>query len=164
MLWLIIVAAVSILADQLTKWWAVTALKPVWDIPIWEGVLHFTYAENTGAAFSMLQGGKWIFVVISSLAAVLIFLAAWKYRREINLFGFISVGLLLGGNIGNLIDRLRLSYVVDFIYVKAINFPVFNVADSCITIGAIMLGIFILFMYGKEKNTLAGGDHAGLSD
>ena len=132
------VILVSVAADQVTKILAVNLLKPAGTFPIMEGALHLTYSENTGAAFGMLKDARWVFMVFSSVAIIAIlayfFIARPKSRTVI-----ISLGMILGGGIGNMIDRVFQGYVVDFIDFRIINFAIFNVADSCITVGAAIL-------------------------
>lgn len=145
----IIVAIILIAADQFSKLWVVQTLKPVKDIPIIDGILHFHYAENTGASFSMLQGARLLFIIVSAVAAIYIVYYVLSRKRKLHTLEIISLALILGGSVGNLIDRVRLGYVIDFIYVKIINFAIFNVADSCVVVGAILLSIYILFIYDK---------------
>lgn len=151
MLLLLLLAAVIVGGDQAIKYWAMHVLKPVGDIPIWQNVLHLTYAENTGAAFSMFTGAKWFFVAVSLVATAVTIFLVFKYRKDIGITAIIGLGMVMGGNLGNLIDRLRFSYVIDYVYVKIIRFAIFNLADACITVGAILLGIYILFIHGRGK-------------
>ena len=139
----IIIAAVLAVADQVSKFFVLRDLMPVRDIPIWDGVLHLHYIENTGAAFGMLPGFKWVFLILSTLFVIAVFIFVLIKRKELDLMVLISLGIITGGAIGNNIDRFRFGYVVDFIYVKIINFAIFNIADSCIVVGGILLGIYI---------------------
>ncbi|MDD3242693.1 MAG: signal peptidase II [Eubacteriales bacterium] len=157
-----IVAALVLISDQAVKYWVVTCLKPVGDIPVWEGVLHLTYAENTGAAFSMLSGAQWLLIAIAAVAAVGIVWVALRYYKKIGKTGMIALALILGGNIGNLIDRLRFSYVIDYVYVKIINFAIFNLADACLNVGAALLAVYILFFHDKKKKGLNDGTDSHL--
>lgn len=142
-------------ADQLTKYLVVSQMSVGQSIPVIEGVLNLHYVRNTGAAFSMLQGQQWIFIVASSIASVAIVVFLARKTLPLHWFGLLSLGLILGGAIGNLFDRLRNANneVIDFIHVsvKAINFDfaVFNVADSAVTVGAILLCVYILFVHEK---------------
>lgn len=149
--------------DQWTKWLAVQFLKGAASIPLLPGVLELQYLENRGAAFGMLQNHQMVFVAI---CAVFVILAAWFYhllpdtRRMIPLH--IICVLAVAGGIGNAIDRIRLRYVVDFIYFSLIDFPIFNVADCYVVICAVLLIIFYLFYYKDEDfsflKPLSGGD------
>jgi signal peptidase II len=147
----IILAAVLVAADQISKFFVLRDLKPVSDIPLWDGVLHFHYAENTGASFGMLPGLKWLFLVLAILFVIAIFVFVIVKRGKIDKFALISLGLVCGGALGNAVDRIRFGYVVDFIYVKIINFAIFNIADSCIVVGGILLAIYVLFFYKEEE-------------
>ncbi|MBO4901058.1 MAG: signal peptidase II [Lachnospiraceae bacterium] len=137
-----------IVADQYTKAWAVVALKDKPAIPLISGILELNYLENRGAAFGMMQNQKifFIFVAIVILGCIVYMLikapASKKYVILHVLLTFIAAGA-----IGNMIDRLSLNYVVDFIYVKAINFPIFNVADIYVTCATIILVLVLLFVY-----------------
>jgi signal peptidase II len=136
-------------ADQLTKLWAVTRLKPAGSIPVIPGFFSLTYVENQGAAWGMLAGRQFFLVVFSLLT-----LGFLLWRRE-RLFGPLPCGrltmtLLFGGIIGNLIDRVRLSHVIDFLdfYWGRHHFPAFNIADSAICCGVFL---FILTQWLHEK-------------
>lgn len=137
-------------ADQITKYIAVQYLKPLQTIPLWEGVLSLTYVENRGAAFGILQNQRWFLVVLPFLiiTAVVIYLVI--HRRE-GLLTRICLAVILGGAIGNLIDRIFLGYVVDMFQATFIEFPVFNVADTAVVCGTIMLA-FQLLLQGKSEN------------
>lgn len=152
----IVVSVVLIYLDQLTKALAVKNLKNQNPFIIWENVLELRYLENRGAAFGIMQGQKVFFVIFTSVALVAI---AWFYLKKIPsdkkyvFLEIISV-LLFAGAIGNLIDRVTLNYVVDFIYFKLIDFPIFNVADIYVTVAAFaMLGLGI-FYYKDEDYDL----------
>lgn len=132
------IISVGILLDQLTKWLAVKFLMPIPTKPIWEGVLHLTYVENRGAAFGMLANNRWIFLVFSAIAIVALSVYLFSGRAE-NMLYAISISMIISGGIGNMIDRLLLGYVVDFIDFRLINFAVFNGADSFVCVGAGLL-------------------------
>jgi signal peptidase II len=135
----------GIVLDQISKLIAVKLLAPIGSVPLWEGVLHLTYVENKGAAFGMLADQRWIFMSISSVAIIAIALYLYSGRNESKLYcGALT--LIISGGIGNMIDRIALGYVIDFIDFCA--FPeiwkwVFNVADSFVCVGA---GIMILWL------------------
>lgn len=136
--------------DQITKVKAATHLALNGDIKVWENVLHFTYVENRGAAFGMMQGGKWFFLIITAVAVIGMVRFLFKERKTMHFLMQFSICLLLSGAIGNLIDRVALGYVRDMIYVAAINFPVFNVADMAVCVGCGLLMLDILFFKGKK--------------
>jgi signal peptidase II len=137
-----VVAVVAIALDQATKAWAMAALEPVGSIPVVPGFFSLTYVRNTGVAFGMFAGQEW---VVGAFMVVLIGVAIWYARgldwarREPNIVG----GLLVGGALGNLLDRFRFGHVVDFLDVHAgpHHWPTFNVADSliCVAVGWIVV-------------------------
>lgn len=136
----------GVVLDQLTKYWVVLQIKPQKTLPLIENVLHFTYAENTGAAFSIFRGRQSFLVLLTSIGMALIFVYMVSIKGEGKGLLKLSMALILAGGIGNLIDRLRLGYVVDFIDVRLINFAIFNVADICISIGVFLLVVDSLFV------------------
>lgn len=133
---------VGIALDQLAKWLAVKYLEPITTFPIIKQVLHFTYVENRGAAFGMLAEHRWVFIAISTVT-ILALLGALYAGYLPNMLYKVSVSMIISGGIGNMIDRLMLGYVVDFIDFRLINFAVFNGADSFVCVGAGLL-IFAL--------------------
>lgn len=146
MLELILCVAV-LAADMILKYCAKTAFQPA--VPIISGVLELTYVENKGAAWGLFQGGRVVFLVVS--AVFLVFLV-WFYLRNRTVFHLlsrVSLCLIFCGTVGNFFDRLVFHYVRDMIYFKLINFPVFNIADSAIVVGAILLCIDVLFFKGN---------------
>ena len=142
-------AIIVLVIDQITKVKAATDLALNGDIKVWEGVLHFTYVENRGAAFGMMQGGKWFFLIVTAIAIAGMVWFLIKERKTMHFLMKFSMCLLLSGAIGNLIDRVALGFVRDMIYVAAINFPVFNVADMAVCVGCGLLILDILFFKGK---------------
>ena len=172
----IILFIILLVIDQLTKYFAVTGLKDKPAIVLIPNVLELRYLENNGAAFGFLQNKQWLFYVITVivLAAIVYFwirnvrqskkyiaLDPEKFKKKTFLDrSFLNYVLvfLAAGAIGNLIDRLSHSYVVDFIYFKMINFPIFNFADICVTCSAIVLVIFFIFIYKDDPEyVLVGG-------
>ena len=145
------IAALAIVLDQLTKWLVVQNMELKESIPLWEGVFHFTYVTNTGAAFSMLNepNQRWIFILISSVAIVALLFYLWA-DKTLPRLGGVSLAMILGGGIGNMIDRLALGYVVDFFEFRLINFAVFNVADSFVCIGAGMMILTLILTWVEE--------------
>lgn len=159
----VLTGIILLVLDQLTKAEAAAYLPVNGDIRLWEGVLHLTYVENRGAAFGMMQGGKWFFLVITGVAIIGMVWFLIKERKNMHFLMQFSICLLMSGAIGNLIDRVMLGYVRDMIYVAAINFPVFNVADMAVCVGCGLLILDVLFFKGKkyiaeDKNTGAGED------
>lgn len=135
--------------DQLSKFLAVKLLAPIESVPLWEGVLHLTYVENKGAAFGMLADHRWVFMSISSVAIIAIALYLYSGKNASKLFTS-ALMLIVSGGIGNMIDRIALGYVVDFIDFALIDFAVFNVADSLVCIGAGLLVLSLVLDIIKE--------------
>lgn len=147
LVWLMIIAGVIAL-DQLTKWLTVINLDLGETVPLIENVLHFTYVRNTGAAFSMFSepDQRWIFMTVSTVAIVALSVYLWKNRKGSKLL-CIALSFVIGGGIGNMIDRCLLKYVIDFIDFRLINFAVFNIADSFVCVG---VGLFALQVILEE--------------
>ena len=143
--------AVLIAVDQWTKFAAVRNLKEQQPFVIWDGVFELHYLENRGAAFGMLQNGKvfFIFAAILMMTAILFVLVKTPLSPKYRAWHMLLVPIAAGG-IGNMIDRLRLDYVIDFFYFKLIDFPIFNVADIYVTVGVALLIIFMLFVWKEE--------------
>lgn len=146
---IIILIAASFL-DQITKWLAVLFLKEIDTLPLIKNVLHLTYLENTGAAFGILKNNRWIFLVVSAVAIVALLFYLAKFRPK-NKWLLVGLSFIVGGGIGNMIDRLLLGYVIDFIDFRLINFAVFNVADAFVCIGAVLVIIYVFFFSEKES-------------
>lgn len=147
----IIVLAVILAADQLVKYWSETTLTPLGtSMPVIDGVFQFTSAHNTGAAWGMLPGKKWFFLVLTVLVCAFLVVFLVRYRKRMTVLSRVTLSLLLAGALGNFIDRAVLSYVRDMFDFCLINFPIFNVADSALTVGCCLLAIDVLFM--KERS------------
>lgn len=139
-----IILAVFVLGlDQLTKWLAATRLITAY--PIIPGVFELDYVQNRGAAWGLLQGGRVFFIVITVIICAALIYLMIKERKCMQLLSRIALTLIAAGAIGNLIDRAILGYVRDMLSFVLINFPVFNVADSSLVIGAILLIIDVFF-------------------
>ena len=153
MIWLIILIA----ADQVTKYMAVIFLKDKSACNIINGVLELNYLENRGAAFSMMQNQKWFFVFLAVIIVGVIIYVLYKtpHAKKYNAL-HAQLVCIAAGAVGNMIDRIRLDYVVDFIYFSCINFPIFNVADVYITVGTAVLIILILFVYKENDLSFLG--------
>ncbi len=139
----ILIIVLCVIIDQLTKYFAVTSLAPVGTFPLIKDVLHLTYVENRGAAFGMLADHRWVFMLLSTvgIAAVFVYMV-WARRKKCDSWlTRIAVCLIIGGGIGNMIDRIAKGYVVDFIDCRFIDFYVFNGADSFVCVGC---GLFLL--------------------
>ena len=142
---------ILILADQLTKLWALAELRGSEGISVITGIFELQYLENRGAAFGILQNHQVLFLLITVLAAVLL---TYIYARIPDDKKYIPLRiccvLLMAGAFGNMIDRAFRGYVVDFFYFKLIDFPIFNVADIYVTVTMVLLMGLILFYYKEE--------------
>ncbi len=154
-----LVALLIVFADQLTKW-AIIEWVPLYDRVPLNSFINLTHQQNTGAAFSFLAnaGGwqRWFFVVLASVVSLVIAVWIWRIRAERQTLLAAGLALVLGGAIGNLIDRIMLGYVTDFIQVWFGDwaFPSFNVADAGISVGAALLIIDALF-FAKAREESA---------
>ena len=160
----LIIIALAVIFDQATKLLVVRFLDRNEPFDVIEGVFRFSYVENRGAAFGMFSENRWVFMIISSVAIIALLLYLFKFASKDMLLN-IGISLVVGGGIGNMIDRVRLGYVVDFLDFCA--FPdlwkwVFNVADACVCIGA---GVIVLYLVidiareaKKQKAALAFSD------
>ena len=145
-----VIAVVLIAIDQIVKNWAEEVLTKG-EIAVIEDVLYFKYAENTGVAFSMFSDNRWMLIGVTSvmLIVVLAFFLSGKVTDKLEQF---SLALILAGGVGNLIDRISLGYVIDFIDVRIINFAIFNIADICICVGAFLLCVAVYISDKKEAS------------
>jgi len=148
-LWMSVFALLILGADQFTKHLVVENIALHQQVEAIPGLVHWTYAQNKGAAFSILSGQQWLFVLVFAVFAGLM---VWEFSKkrlpftDLERWCFVAV---FAGGLGNLIDRVRLGYVVDMIEVEFISFPVFNVADCFITCGCI-LAVFSLLFLNKQ--------------
>ena len=136
--------------DQLTKWLAVRYLAPVDTVPIIDGVIHFTYVENPGAAFGMLKNAPWVFNTVSVITILFILGYLFLGHSESRLYS-IALLFISAGGVGNMIDRVALGYVVDFIDFRLIDFAVFNGADAFVCVGAGFMILFLVLDIIKES-------------
>ncbi|MCE5196880.1 MAG: signal peptidase II [Negativicutes bacterium] len=148
----LLIALLILLSDFFSKQWVLANLVYAAATRFLPGLLQFRYVWNTGAAFSILTGQRWFLVVIASLAAAALLLFRRKITGDKPLMRVIW-GLVFGGTVGNLIDRIRFGYVIDFLEFDFITFPVFNIADSALVIGmGLYLSLTVYEIY-KEGNT-----------
>ena len=139
-----------LIVDRVTKIWAQQslAMQPGGMIP-WPNMLRLIYAENTGMAFGMLSGQRWLLVLLSIAAVIIVVISLRPY--QLGLWAKLSLLCVMGGMTGNLLDRILFGYVVDMFDLMFIRFAIFNVADIFITLGAVMLCISLLFRPGDWK-------------
>ena len=143
-------AALIVAADQVTKYLVVTNIPLYTRVPAIPGLIHWTYVQNTGAAFSSFEGMRWLFVVIFAVFTGLIIWEFSKKRWPLTMFERWCITAIYAGGLGNIIDRVRLGYVVDmFHFVFWPSYPVFNVADICVICGVILAAIYYLWFYEK---------------
>lgn len=150
----ILIFVLLVAVDQITKFFAVDRLKELVSVRIIEGFFSLTYVENRGAAFGMLQGGKWIFLAITAVVLVLIIIYYAKHKRtKENLWLRIALTMVAAGAVGNAADRLIRGFVVDFFdfNIFGYDFPVFNFADILVVVGTILLAGGIIFLDDKQK-------------
>ena len=147
----------GILIDQLTKLLSALFLTKVDTVPIIKNVIHLTYVENRGAAFGMLSEHRYVFLVISSVMIIALALYLYLGMAETKLYA-VSAAMIVSGGIGNMIDRLTLGYVIDFIDFRLINFAVFNGADSFVCVGAGLLVLALILDIVKENKKKNKGD------
>lgn len=147
----IVLLILLVFIDHITKNYAVLYLKDKPAYKLIDGVLELNYLENRGAAFGMFENQKYFFILVAVVfLAVIVFvlIKAPNDKKYIKLH--LLLILISSGAIGNMIDRIKLEYVVDFIYFSLINFPIFNFADICVTIGTFLLMVQVLFIYKEQ--------------
>ena len=140
--------------DQLTKYLVVQNIPLHTQVPFFDGVFHFTYVQNTGAAFSSFEGQHWLFVLVLAFFMGFIIWEFPKKRMAFTNFERWMIVSIFAGGVGNMIDRLRLGYVVDMIEVEFMHFAVFNVADIFITCGCVLLMVHLILFnkaFWKEE-------------
>ena len=142
----IVIILILTICDQLLKSWVASSIVLGGSKQLIPGIIELTNLRNSGAAWSIFEGQQTFFTIITIIAIIVIGYFIWQYRKNIPML--IGLSLIMAGTIGNFIDRLRQGYVVDMFETTFINFPIFNIADMCLTIGLIWLIICIL----KEKD------------
>ena len=147
LLYYAIFSAAVVAADQVTKYLTVANIALYEDVPFIPGLLQLTYVQNTGAAFSSFEGQQWLFALIFAIFTVLIIREYRKQSMGFTHFEWWCIAAIYGGGLGNMVDRVRLGYVVDMIETTFITFPVFNVADCFITCGCILLMAHLILFH-----------------
>lgn len=160
-----IIAALVVMLDQVAKYFITIQMTPGVDVPLIPGIIHLTYIENTGAAFSFMSDMRWVLVIVSAIVIIVLIIGMIKYKDKIDPIGKLALAAILGGAVSHLFDRAVLGYVVDFLEFDFVRFAVMDVADWFITVGGIVFCIYYLvssskndslrkeFMLGKQKNT-----------
>ena len=143
-----IIIAILIGLDQIIKYWALNSLKEVNSIPVINNIFSLTYVENRGAAFGMLQNNQSIFILVAAVASC--FGLYYLHSKKVNNLGKIGILLVISGAIGNLIDRVRLGFVVDYLDFHIIWSYVFNLADCFVVVGTILLCLYIITSEEKK--------------
>lgn len=144
-----IIVAILIALDQIIKYWALNYLQGVESISIIENVFNLTYVENRGAAFGMLQNNQIIFIIVAAIASC--YGLYYLHTKKVNNIGKVGIILIISGAIGNLIDRIRLGFVVDYLDFHIIWSYVFNLADCFVVVGTILLCIYIITSEEDKK-------------
>lgn len=149
---LFLIAALTAV-DQFLKMTVITNLKPIGTVELIPGLLNFTYVENRGVAFGFLSGMSWIIIVLTAIVIVMLLIFIFRYKHH-NFLSYASCTMIVAGGIGNLIDRIAFGYVVDYIHVQFFPY-VFNFADCCVVVGAILFAVWYLFIKEKKEQGAA---------
>lgn len=144
-----LISALAIIVDQAVKWWTVANFAEGQGQDLIPGIVNIFYIKNPGAAWGILEGQMLIFYGVTFIAVAAMAYLIFKDRGK-SAFASLAYALILAGALGNFIDRLRLGYVVDMFRLDFMQFPIFNVADMCLSIGVALLFIYTLFIEGKE--------------
>lgn len=146
----IIIGIALAVIDQVIKYFVSTYLQPIGSVSVIDNLFKLTYVENKGVAFGMFSDMRWLFVALTAVLLFLIIFYMFKKRPTGKLF-YIASALIIGGGIGNLIDRIFYGYVIDYLSLSFFP-PVCNFADYCITIGTVLLIIFLLFFSNSSAS------------
>ena len=144
-----LIVVILIGLDQIIKYWALNYLKGVGSIPVINNIFNLTYVENRGAAFGMLQNNQTIFIFVAAIASC--YGLYYLHTKKMNNLGKVGILLVISGAVGNLIDRVRLGYVIDYLDFRIIWNYVFNLADCFVVVGTILLCIYIITSEEDEK-------------
>ncbi len=147
-----IIGILVLAVDIITKQLAVNNLTDIGSVPIINGVFHLTYVENSGVAFGMLSDRRIIFVTLSIIILAVLGIYVYKSQNK-NIWLKLGTSLIFSGSLGNMIERIGNGYVVDFLDFRIINFPVFNIADIAVCIGAAALVVHFIFFADDNKKT-----------
>ena len=148
-----VIIILGIALDQVTKYLATAKLKKQPNFVLWEGVFELDYLENTGSAFGMFQGQRWLLLIVGVIfMALIVFLMLRLPEGKKFTVTHVILAFLVAGGVGNMIDRFSLGYVVDFFSFVLINYPIFNVADIYVVCATI--GLFIMFLFVLKEEDL----------
>ena len=147
----LVITVILVLIDRVIKIYAVSRLKEHPSISLIKGILELTYLENTGAAFGLLKGQKYFFILVGVIILLSIIYLIFKMPRKKKYnAAHVALSLIAAGAIGNMTDRIIYDYVMDYIYFSVIRFPIFNVADIYVTVATVMMLILLLFVYKED--------------
>lgn len=147
----LVIGVVLAVLDQVIKYFVSVYLQPIGSLSVIDGVFNLTYVENKGVAFGMFADMRWIFVIITVIMLLVIIFYMLKKRPKGKFF-YICASMIIGGGIGNLIDRILYGYVIDYLSLSFFS-PVCNFADYCITIGTVLLMVYILLFCDSINNS-----------
>lgn len=160
---LVVIIAALVGADQFVKYWAVHSLKPKGSIDFIHfgdfKIMDLSYVENDGAIFGSMSGQRWFLIGFTAIVIIAGFYLMFRLRKRSKLL-ITAMMLFLAGGIGNLIDRIRLGYVVDMFEIKLFKFAVFNVADICVTVAFVLLLIYAIFVDPKIEKAKKAAENA----
>lgn len=161
----LIIAALSVAADQIIKYIVNSSIERGAHIDFIPNVLSLTHIRNAGAAWSMMEGKTWFLVLMPIAVMIAALVYMYRHRGSSKLM-LVSLALVLGGGVGNLIDRIRMHEVIDYLKCELFSFPVFNFADICVVVGAAMFCVYMLFFdesakKDKSKNKSDKADKSG---
>lgn len=145
----LIIGVLIVAVDQIIKYFVSVNLQPIGSVSVIDNLFSLTYVENKGVAFGMFSGMRWIFIAFTVVLIGIIVFYMFKKKPQSKLF-YVCTALIIGGGIGNLIDRFFYGYVIDYLSVSFFP-PVCNFADYCITIGTVLLIVYLLFFTGENK-------------
>lgn len=155
----VLVVLLCVAADQAMKYYVVTHLALYESAPLVPGLVELLYIRNTGGGFSILTGHTWVLAAVTSvlMAGIAVLLVKRAFPHPLAMW---TLTVILGGGLGNLVDRVRLGYVVDMFNFQFMDYPVFNVADILVVCGVIGFAFYYMFLYGKDaKEADHGTDH-----
>lgn len=143
--------AILVLIDQFVKFWTVNSFDLNTGSEFIPNILSFFYIQNDGAAWGIFSGQMWLFAIITLVVIGMLIVMLHRDAKDSKFLAW-AISFILAGAIGNFIDRMRLGYVVDMFKLEFMEFPIFNVADICLTIGVILMFIYLFFIEGKEES------------